>query len=105
MNKLTKEEFYKLNRKQQISLLQSMEINFDVKDKEDNLYFKYEKYWEGPKPQDIVEKVIVKEEPTKLPLHLICPKCDFPLELLKRVNGISEYKCSHCGRGLADFRR
>ena len=52
---IRKEEFYKLNKNQQIALLQLLNIQIKFNDREDIIYEKYREYW----------KLMEKEKSTK----------------------------------------
>ena len=94
--KLTKKEFLKLSRKQQEKLISEFTTDFSKKDKEEDLWKKYEDWHISEiisKPIEIPQIVETKTE------WLACPLCGAPLFHVKD----SDYKCKGCGHGFSGY--
>ena len=123
MTKLIKEDFFKLSRKQQEELLSQFTTDFSKKDKEKDLWEKYERHFGVAEVSEKVEEVVEKEVEVKneevlppqnkavkqenLPLCPVCTKeklTDIFYELLKKTSNYSDYECKSCWRKTTIFR-
>ena len=109
---LTKQEFMKLNRKKQESLLSQFTTDFSKKDKENDLWAKYENYFSSNtlpktpisplKETKTESKFEVITQSIPIPkLELKCPNCG-SVEGFKRIKGW-DYNCENCGKGFSGF--
>ena len=110
MEQLTKEQFFKLTKKEQLSLLQENGLKSESKAKEADLWNLYDFHLQIQKkastesteanepikePADITEKNLIHDYKGRL----LCPNCS---DILTHIKD-SDYKCEKCEHGFSGF--